>query len=140
VGAPSVRVAVVGAHLSGMPLNGQLTERGATLAARTHTAAQYRLYALPRTAPPKPGLLRVAPGEGERIEVELWDMPMAHYGSFVTLVPPPLSIGTLTLADGSGVQGFLCEALALDGATDITHLGGWRAYITSLKAAAEVTP
>ena len=135
----SVRVAVVGAHLSGMPLNIQLTERGATLAARTHTAAQYRLYALPRTTPPKPGLLRVAPGEGQRIEVELWDMPLAHYGSFVALVPQPLSIGTLTLADGSTVQGFLCEPLALEGATDITHLGGWRAYVGSLEAAPVAT-
>ena len=139
VNVPTVRVAVVGAHLSGMPLNGQLTERGATLAARTHTASHYRLYALPRTTPPKPGLLRVAPGEGERIEVELWDMPLAHYGSFVALVPQPLSIGTLTLADGSTVQGFLCEPLALDGAADITHLGGWRAYIASIAAAPVVT-
>jgi allophanate hydrolase len=129
-----VRVAVVGAHLSGMPLNGQLTERGATLAARTHTASQYRLYALPGTTPPKPGLLRVSPGLGKRIEVEVWDMPLAHYGSFVALVPQPLSIGTLTLADGSQVQGFLCEPLVLEGATDITHLGGWRAYIASLSA------
>lgn len=137
--APTVRVAVVGAHLSGMPLNAQLTERGATLAARTHTAAQYRLFALPRTTPPKPGLLRVAPGEGERIEIEVWDMPLAHYGSFVALVPQPLSIGTLTLADGTQVQGFLCEPLALEGATDITHLGGWRAYIASLAAAPVAT-
>jgi allophanate hydrolase len=127
-----VKVAVVGAHLSGMPLNGQLTERGATLVARTRTAALYRLYALPNTTPPKPGLLRVAPGEGEAIEVEVWDMPLAHYGSFVALVPSPLSIGTLQLADGGSVQGFLCEPLALQGAADITPLGGWRAYIASI--------
>jgi len=137
---PSIRVAVVGAHLSGMPLNSQLTERGATLAARTHTAAQYRLYALPGTTPPKPGLLRVSPGLGKRIEVEVWEMPLAHYGSFVALVPQPLSIGTLTLADGSPVQGFLCEPLALEGATDITHLGGWRAHIASLAPAPVATP
>jgi allophanate hydrolase len=130
--ATHVRVAVVGAHLSGMPLNGQLTERSATLVARTHTAALYRLYALPNTTPPKPGLLRVAPGEGEAIEIEVWDMPLAHYGSFVALVPSPLSIGTLQLADGASVQGFLCEPLALQGATDITPLGGWRAYIASI--------
>ena len=128
----STRVAVVGAHLSGMPLNGQLTERGATLVARTRTAPLYRLYALPNTTPPKPGLLRVAPGEGQSIEVEVWDMPLTHYGSFVALVPSPLSIGTLQLADGSSVQGFLCEPLALQGAADITPLGGWRAYIASL--------
>lgn len=130
--ALTVRVAVVGAHLSGMPLNSQLTERDATLVTRTRTAALYRLYALPNTTPPKPGLLRVAPGEGEAIEVEVWDMPLAHYGSFVALVPSPLSIGTLQLADGSSVQGFLCEPLALQGATDITPLGGWRAYIASI--------
>jgi allophanate hydrolase len=127
-----VSVAVVGAHLSGMPLNGQLTERGATLLASTQTAPVYRLYALPDTTPPKPGLLRVASGEGERIEVEVWEMPLSDYGSFVALVPAPLSIGTLELVDGSRVQGFLCEPLALQGATEITRLGGWRAYIQSL--------
>lgn len=129
--APCVRVAVVGAHLTGMPLNTQLTERGATLLESTRTADQYRLYALANTTPPKPGLLRVAPGEGAAIEVEVWEMPLAHYGSFVALVPAPLSIGTLQLADGSAVQGFLCEPLALTDATDITALGGWRAYVAS---------
>lgn len=135
VAEPSVRVAVVGAHLSGMPLNGQLTERGATLLARTHTAPCYRLYALPNTTPPKPGLLRVAPDEGARIELEVWSMPLAHYGSFVALVPPPLSIGTLSLDDGSTVQGFLCEPWALQGASDISALGGWRAYMAARQAA-----
>jgi allophanate hydrolase len=137
---PRVRVAVVGAHLSGMPLNGQLTERGATLVSRTHTAPVYRLYALPNTTPPKPGLLRVAPGEGGRIEIEVWEMPLAEYGSFVALVPAPLSIGSLQLADGSSVQGFLCEPLALQGAADITHLGGWRAYLASTAPARLVFP
>ncbi len=127
-----VTVAVVGAHLSGMPLNGQLTERGATLIGTATTAPDYRFFALPGTVPPKPGLLRVAPGTGGQIALELWDMPIEHYGSFVTLVAPPQSIGTLTLADGRAVQGFLCEALATEGARDITHLGGWRAYIASL--------
>jgi allophanate hydrolase len=135
-----VRVAVVGAHLAGMPLNGQLTERGATLLARTHTAPVYRLYALPGTVPPKPGLLRVAPGEGQAIEIEIWSMPLAQYGSFVALVPAPLSIGTLALADGGSVQGFLCEPLALQGASDISHLGGWRAWIASTRPAPVATP
>lgn len=127
----TIKVAVVGAHLSGMPLNSQLTERGAVLIEKTHTAAQYRLYALPGTVPPKPGLVRVPPAEGAAIAVEVWQMPMANYGSFVALIPSPLGIGTLQLADGSSVQGFVCEALATQGATDITHLGGWRRYIES---------
>ncbi|MDP3700755.1 MAG: allophanate hydrolase [Hylemonella sp.] len=131
----TVKVAVVGAHLSGMPLNSQLTERGARLLAAAETAPDYRFYALAGTVPPKPGLLRVAPGEGARIQLEIWDMPIEHYGSFVALVPAPLGIGTLSLADGSSVQGFLCEAQALQGAQDITHFGGWRAYLASLQVA-----
>ncbi len=131
-----VKVAVVGAHLSGMPLNSQLTERGARLVSTTTTAPHYRFFALPGTTPPKPGLLRVAEGTGAAIALEIWEMPVALYGSFVALIPAPLGIGTLVLADGSSVQGFVCEALATQGAQDITHLGGWRAYIASLKAAA----
>ncbi|MDP2817233.1 MAG: allophanate hydrolase [Polaromonas sp.] len=132
--AKTVKVAVVGAHLSGMPLNGQLTQRGATLVCNTETAAHYRLYALPGTTPPKPGLLRVAPNQGVRIALEIWDMPLTEYGSFVALIPAPLGIGTLELGDGSSVQGFVCEVQALQGgARDISHLGGWRAYIQSLK-------
>ena len=127
-----VQVAVVGAHLSGMPLNGQLTERGATLVGAAETAPDYHLYALPGTVPPKPGLLRVAPGTGGRIALEVWQMPLEHYGSFVSLIPGPLGIGTVLLADGRSVQGFLCEAQALQGATDITHHGGWRAYVATL--------
>ena len=126
---PSVRVAVVGAHLSGMPLNAQLTERQARLVETTQTTADYRLYALTGTVPPKPGLLRVDPGQGAAIAVEVWEMPLAAYGSFVALVPAPLGIGTLTLADGSQVQGFLCEAQTLKGAKDISAFGGWRAYL-----------
>ncbi len=132
----TVKVAVVGAHLSGMPLNAQLTERQAKLATTTETAPDYQLFALPETVPPKPGLLRVASGAGTRIALEVWDMPIEHYGSFVALIPAPLGIGTLLLADGSQVQGFVCEAQALHGAQDISHFGGWRAYIASLKVAA----
>jgi allophanate hydrolase len=126
--APSIRIAVVGAHLSGMPLNTQLTERGATLLGSARTAADYRLYALAGTVPPKPGLLRVAPGEGAPIALEIWDMPLAAYGSFVALIPAPLGIGTVLLDDGRSVQGFVCEPHALQDAQDITHFGGWRAY------------
>lgn len=126
--ADAVEVAVVGAHLTGQPLNAQLTERGAALAATACTAPGYRLYALPGTVPPKPGLVFDGTGAG-RIEVEVWRMPLHAFGSFVALIPAPLGIGTLTLEDGSAVKGFLCEAHALDGAEDITALGGWRAYL-----------
>ena len=131
---PTMRVAVVGAHLSGMPLNGQLTERGAVRLRETRSAPHYRLYALPGTVPPKPGMVRVPAGEGAALVVEVWEMPMAAYGSFVALIPAPLGIGTLTLEDGSSVQGFVCESLALEGAEDITHHGGWRRYIESRQA------
>lgn len=129
----TVRVAVVGAHLSGMPLNGQLTERGGRLVQASRTAPAYRLFALSGTTPPKPGLIRAPEAEGAAIEVEVWELPLAHYGSFVALVPAPLGIGTLTLADGSAVQGFVCEASAAADAQDITHHGGWRAYMRSLQ-------
>ncbi|MFN3581168.1 MAG: allophanate hydrolase [Pseudomonas sp.] len=124
-----VRLAVVGAHLSGMPLNSQLTERHARFVEATFSAANYRLYALPNTTPPKPGLIRAE--QGAAIAVELWDVPTELFGSFVALVPAPLGIGTLTLQDGREVKGFICEGAAVEGATDITHLGGWRAYIAS---------
>ena len=103
--------------------------RGASLAARTTTAARYRLVALANTVPPKPGLFRVA--DGAAIEVEVWDVPVAEFGSFVAGVPAPLAIGKLELADGSWVSGFVCESVGLDGADDITAFGGWRAYLAS---------
>ena len=128
----STLVAVVGAHLSGMPLNHQLTDRGAKWVEAAHTSADYRLYALPHTSPPKPGLLRVAKGQGHPIEIEIWEIPLTQYGSFVSLIAAPLGIGSLTLADGRQVQGFLCEPYALEGAQDITSLGGWRNYLKTL--------
>lgn len=128
----TVRVAVVGAHLSGMPLNGQLIERGASLVAKTTTAPHYRLFALPNSTPPKPGLMRIKDGEGHRIAVEIWEMPTDQYGSFVALIPYPLGIGVLTLDDQTTLQGFVCEAQALQGARDISAYGGWRAYLSEL--------
>lgn len=135
-----VRLAVVGAHLTGMPLNVQLQERNALFVESAFTAKNYRLFALPNTTPPKPGLIRIdsdSYGESEikgaEIIVELWDVPVQHFGSFVALIPAPLGIGTLTLSDGREVKGFICEGVAVKGATDITHLGGWRAYIKSLQ-------
>ena len=130
-----VRVAVVGAHLSGMPLNVQLTTRGAVLVGAAHTAARYRLFALPGTVPPKPGLLRIddaAGASGARIALELWDMPASQFGSFVAEIPAPLGIGTLELDDGGLVKGFICEPFALAVAQDISSFGGWRSYVASL--------
>jgi allophanate hydrolase len=134
----TICVAVVGAHLSGMPLNGQLTERGARLVSHTKTAAHYKLYALNNTKPLKPGLLRLAEHAGHSIEVEVWEMPLQHYGSFVSLIASPLGIGTLVLCDGSTVQGFICEPQALTDALEITHFGGWRAYLQSLAGSKSV--
>ena len=125
---PTLAIAVVGAHLSGLPLNSQLTERGATLRRATHTAAHYRLYALPGTRPPKPGMVRVTQG-GAALAVEVWELPRDAVGSFLALIPAPLGLGSVELADGSRVHGFLCEAHALEGAVDITAHGGWRAYL-----------
>ncbi|MDH1265059.1 allophanate hydrolase [Pseudomonas sp. GD03944] len=128
----SVRVAVVGAHLTGMPLNFQLTTRDAVLVEQTLTAPDYRLYALAGTVPPKPGLAKAA--DGTSIIVELWDIPLARFGEFVAEIPAPLGIGNLTLVDGRSVKGFICEPWALSDARDITSFGGWRAFIASTKA------
>ena len=125
-----VRIAVVGAHLTGMPLNFQLTSRDAVWVEQTSSAANYRLYALPGTVPPKPGLARVA-ADGAAIIVELWDIPQARFGEFVAEVPAPLGIGNVQLADGRWVKGFICEPYALSDARDITSFGGWRAFIAS---------
>jgi allophanate hydrolase len=130
-----VSIAVVGAHLSGMPLNGELRSVGARLIERTATAPHYRLYALPGTRPPKPGLLRVKNGAGAAIEIEVWSMSESAFGRFVAAVPPPLSIGTLDVGNGRGVKGFLVEAEAVAGARDISSFGGWRAFMAQEKAA-----
>ncbi|MEQ1775413.1 MAG: allophanate hydrolase [Burkholderiales bacterium] len=130
----AVVLAVVGAHLSGLPLNDQLTTRGARLLQSTATAPDYRLYALPGTVPPKPGLVRVA-RDGVSIAVELWAMDHAAFGSFVAEVPSPLAIGTLTLVDGITVKGFLCESCAVAGAQDISGFRGWRAYLAAQSGA-----
>ena len=126
----TIAIAVVGAHLSGMPLNGQLLERGARLAQTISTAPRYRLHALPGTVPPKPGLVRAA-GPGHAIEVEVWEMPAAHVGSFLALVRAPLCLGSIELADGRWVHGFLCEAHAVADAPDVSAFGGWRRYLQS---------
>ena len=130
--AASLAVAVVGAHLEGMPLHAQMVERGCRFVARTRTAPRYRLHALAGTTPAKPGLERVAEGEaGHAIEVEVYDMPLAEVGSFLTLIAPPLGLGSVQLEGGGWVKGFVCEPHALADATDISAHGGWRAWLTS---------
>jgi allophanate hydrolase len=128
--AEGIAVAVCGAHLAGLPLNHQLLKLGAVLRERTHTATQYRFYALPGGPPHRPGLVRVAQ-QGVAIEVEVWSLPAAAFGSFVAQIPAPLTIGKVRLADDSQVCGFLCEGQAVHGALDISAHGGWRAYLAS---------
>ena len=125
------QLAVVGAHLSGLPLNGELTSRGARLVRPARTASRYRLYALPGTVPPKPGLLKSLTEDGHGIDLEIWEMSVAAFGSLVTCVPAPLSIGTIELDDGTQVQGFLCEAVATAEAREISSFGGWRSYLSA---------
>lgn len=127
-GEATVDLVVVGAHLSGEPLNDELLERGATRVASTRTAADYRLFALPGTTPPKPGLVRQPGLSGAGIEVEVWRLSTNKFGDFVAGVPAPLVIGTVTLENGARAKGFLCEPCAIEGAEDITAYGGWRAY------------
>jgi allophanate hydrolase len=131
-----VGLAVTGAHLSGMPLNHELRALGARFLQRAATAPDYRLYALADTRPAKPGLLRVAPGDGASIEVEIWALPVEAFGRFVAAVPPPLTIGTLKLADARSVKGFLVEAHAVAGSRDISAFGGWRSFLQQAKVPA----
>jgi allophanate hydrolase len=126
---PTIDLVVAGAHLSGQPLNHQLTDLGAELVATTTTAPGYRLYAL-ATEPPKPGLVRTLTG-GAPIEVEVWRLTPAAFGTFVAAIPAPMTIGQVELADGSSRAGFSCMPHALDGASEITGFGGWRAYLAS---------
>jgi allophanate hydrolase len=126
--APTLTIAVVGAHLTGQPLNGQLRERNARLIATTTTAASYKLFAL-QTSPPKPGLVRTTSSSGRPIEVEIWELSTETFATFVAAIPAPLAIGKLELIDGSIIPGFVCTPEALDGAVDITEYGGWRSFL-----------
>jgi allophanate hydrolase len=128
--ADLVDVMVCGAHMSGLPLNKQLLERGAWQIATTRTAPVYRFYALPGGPPFRPGLVQVKEG-GVAIDVEVWRMPVEHFGSFVAGIPAPLGIGKVKLEDGSSVSGFLCESLGVADARDISALGGWRQYLNA---------
>jgi allophanate hydrolase len=134
--AGEIAVAVVGAHLTGMPLNGELKSFRARFLERTTTTPDYRMFLLPGTAPAKPGLLRVAAGHGTAIDVEIWAMPVEQFGRFVESIPAPLSIGTVAVADGRSVKGFLVEAEATRDARDISAFGGWRSFMKQMKVSA----
>jgi allophanate hydrolase len=123
-----IALAVVGAHLSGMPLNGELKSFGARFLETAQTAPDYALFALD-TQPPKPGLLRIVAGQGASIALEIWALPAEGFGRFVAAIPPPLGIGTLTLSDGRAVKGFLVESDAVRNARDISSSGGWRTFV-----------
>jgi allophanate hydrolase len=126
-----IQLAVCGAHMEGLPLNHQLTSRGATLVSRTRTAPRYKFFALPGGPPHRPGLIKVADG-GASVEVEVWSIPAEYLGSFVAGIPAPLGIGRVELENGTHVPGFICESYAAAGATDITAFGGWRHYLEQL--------
>ena len=127
----TIDVLVCGAHLQGLPLNWQLTERGATLKSKTHTAAHYRMFALAGGPPFRPGLI-LDKAKGAAIEVEVWTMPIKEFGSFVAGIPAPLGIGKVELENGESVCGFICEGYGVEGAQEVTHFGGWRGYLASI--------
>jgi len=124
-------MAVVGAHLSGQPLNWQLTTRKARLVRTVRSHPSYRLYVLPDTIPAKPGLIYVPGFAGPGVELEVWAMPEDTVGTFLNGITAPLSLGTIHLEDGTSVKGFLCEPSGIPGAEEITYLGGWRGYLAS---------
>ncbi|WP_219266230.1 allophanate hydrolase [Pseudomonas sp. Xaverov 259] len=126
------RLVVCGAHLQGLALNSQLVRRGARLLERTHSSADYQLFALAGGPPYRPGMLRVSEG-GVAIEVEVWELPSRELGSFLTGIPAPLGLGKVQLADGRWETSFICEPYGLTGAVDISHFGSWRGYLRSLQ-------
>src|SRR6202022_1431064 len=136
VSGDEIAIAVVGAHLSGMALNGELKALGGRLLESARTAPDYKLYALD-TTPPKPGMLRGERGPGSSIELEVWALSAAAFGKFVAAIPPPLSIGTVRLADGRGVKGFIVEPADVDGARDISAFSGWRAFVAEAARSGE---
>jgi allophanate hydrolase len=127
-----IELAVVGAHLSGLPLNGELQTLGAVLLRKVRTAPHYKLFALSSGTVPKPGLLRVPENSGSEIECEVWALSPQSFGRFVAAIPAPLGVGTLLLADGTSPKGFLAEAQGVEGCRDISHWGGWRNYIAGI--------
>src|SRR5271156_1933894 len=126
-----IEIAVLGAHLTGLPLNRELVDLGASFSREVETAPDYRLFALPGSVPAKPGLLRVTDGAGSAIKAEIWTLDRSGFGDFVARIPAPLGIGTIRLSDGGSVKGFLVEAEAVKAAEDVSRFGGWRAYLAS---------
>lgn len=133
--AAETHVVVCGAHMSGMPLAGQLHVRGARLVRAARTAPRYRLYALPGGPPARPGLVRDDGDDGAAIAVEVWRLSVAALGDLLTTVPAPLTIGTVELAGGEALPGFLCERHAVGAARDVTAFGGWRDWLAAEAAA-----
>jgi allophanate hydrolase len=131
----TIDIAVCGAHMSGLPLNHQLTSRGAWRVACTQSAPEYHLFALPGGPPERPGMVRVAEG-GVAIDIEIWRMPEEHFASFMRGIPAPLGLGRIRVRNGEEVCGFQCETVATTGATDISELGSWRRYLARKAATA----
>jgi allophanate hydrolase len=126
---PSIEIAVVGAHLKGMPLHHQIQNSACQLIETTVTAKEYRLFALANTTPPKPGLMRVEEG-GSAIEVEVYRMPLDQVGMFLSQIPAPLGLGSIKLESGKVIKGFICEPIGIQDAKDISEFGGWRGYLS----------
>jgi allophanate hydrolase len=138
-GPDRIEVALFGAHLSGLPLNGELLAAGGTFVRQARTNADYRLFLLPEGRVRRPGLLRGRPGSGASVACEVWSLPAQNYGPFLAKVPAPLGIGTISLEDGSDVKGFIVEAAAVTSARDITPYGGWRGFLAAEAQAAVAT-
>jgi allophanate hydrolase len=124
-----IELAVCGAHMTGLPLNWQLTDLGATFVRKAQTTAEYKFFALAGGPPARPGLVRSDAANAGSVAVEIWSLPKVGFGTFMAGIPAPLGIGTVALSDGASVKGFICEASGIKGATDITNLGDWRAYL-----------
>jgi allophanate hydrolase len=131
-----IELVVVGAHMTGMALNGELTALGGAFSRAVKTTADYRLFALNGAPPKRPGLLRIADGRGVSIDVEVWLLPREAFGAFVASIPAPLCIGTVRLSDGTAPKGFLVEPQGIVDATDISALRGWRAFVNGTHAPA----
>lgn len=127
-----IEIVVVGAHLTGLPLNHELVAQGGVFLRAVGTRPCYRLFALAGGPPRRPGLLRVPDREGASIATEVWGLPDDGFGRFVAAIPAPLCIGTLLLADGTAPKGFLVEPEGTTGAMDVTRYGGWRAFLAAI--------